>query len=208
MARFSGIQNVLNRINAIQSKFKPPTAFQSFKPTQISFNMSLKKAMGAQNATQVGYSTGPSNLQALLSRMGAASMMMGGIGGAAGEKLAQIAKEMAGKHFKPGQTARCADFVSTMIEKAGIAPPNFKHEVNCYRLQKYGKRIDGVKNLKPGDVVFFDYTYLPTTYTHTGIYIGNGKFVHRPTANAPVRIDDLTKGYWREKFNSARRLTA
>jgi len=208
MPHFNGIQNVLNRIRAIESRFKPPTVVQNFKAGQIPFDMNLKMAMGAQNATQVGYQSGPQNYQALFNKLGGAAYMnLGGVSSAVGERLAQLAKNWEGKEFKPGQTARCADFVSTMIEKTGAAPPGFKHEVNCFKLQKYGRRIDGVKNLKPGDVVFFDYTYLPTTYTHTGIYLGNGKFAHRPTANKPVQIDDLTKGYWRKKFNSARRLT-
>ena len=124
---------------------------------------------------------------------------------ATGNRLADIAASMNGVHFKPGQTCRCADFVSTMIERAGLAPPGFRHEVSCDRLQRYGRPVDR-GDLKPGDVVYFGNTWRPGRYTHVGIYLGNGRFAHRPTANRPVRIDSLDRGYYASKYTGARRL--
>lgn len=129
----------------------------------------------------------------------------GGKASPTGSKLADYAAQWNGRHFKRGQTKRCADFVSTMIKKAGVAPKGFRHEVNCLRLQRYGSKV-AKKNLKPGDIVFFQNTYMRGKYTHVGIYLGKGKFVHRPTANKPVRIDTLNSGYYAQKYCSARRL--
>ncbi len=126
-----------------------------------------------------------------------------GAGGAQG--LANLAASMNGQHFKPGQTKRCADFVSTMLRQSGTAPPGFKHCVSCSQPQKYGTKV-GIKDLKPGDVVFFGNTYRQGKYTHTGIYLGNGKFAHRPTANKPVRVDSLTSGRYAKKFTGGRRM--
>ncbi len=122
-----------------------------------------------------------------------------------GNRLADVAGSWGGKAFKPGQTCRCADWVSTMIEQSGTAPPGFKHQVSCNELQKYGTPV-GKDNLKPGDVVFFGNTYKQGQYTHTGIYLGNGKFAHRPTANKPVQIDNINSKYYSQHFSGARRL--
>lgn len=124
---------------------------------------------------------------------------------AAGGSLAETAMAWNGRNFKPGQTKRCADFVSTMIEQSGNAPPGFRHEVSAARLAQYGSPV-GRDQLQPGDVVFFGNTYRQGRYTHVGIYIGNGQFVHRPTANAPVRVDRLDQGYYARKYTDARRL--
>ncbi len=51
--------------------------------------------------------------------------------------------------------------------------------------------------MKPGDVVFFD-TY--KTDGHVGIYIGDGKFIGAQSSTG-VAIADMSKGYWKEKFN-------
>ena len=70
----------------------------------------------------------------------------------------------------------------------------------------FKKKILNKKDLKEGDIILFKNTYgsyRDGTITHVGIYTGNGKFVHRPTANKPVkelRLEDF--GH----FSHARRL--
>ncbi|MDQ7825811.1 MAG: NlpC/P60 family protein [Candidatus Eremiobacteraeota bacterium] len=119
--------------------------------------------------------------------------------------LADTAARWGGRSFKPGQTKRCADFVSTMIEQSGMAPRGFNHPTSCDQLQKFGAPV-GRSELRPGDVVFFGNTYRRGKYTHTGIYLGNGQFVHRPTANKPVRIDNISDRYYASRFSGGRRL--
>jgi hypothetical protein len=207
MSNFAAIQNVLSRINAIKTQIKSVTAPQEV--AQVSFQSSLNTAMGEQGGMMpMGSTSGPESLNAILKTAGAAHMALGGIStGNVGQKLVEVAKAMDGKEFKPGERERCADFVSTMIEKTGMAPKDFKHEVNCWELQKQGAKVDK-KDLKPGDIVYFGYTYLPVDYTHVGIYLGDGKFVHRPTAARPVVIDSINDGgYYDSKFCGARRLS-
>ena len=204
MPSISGISNVLNRIHAIKSQFKPqgmqPAVMKA--PTGANFNTALKQAMGNQGGNPMAAMGGPDSLMALLNNRGMSSVY--NQTGPANQRIADVAKDWAGKDFKRGQTERCADFVSTMIENSGAKPPGFKHEVNCLRLQKYGKKIER-KDLKAGDIVYFGNTYLPGPYTHVGIYLGDNKFVHRPTAAKPVKIDELS-GYYGEKYCAARRL--
>ena len=58
--------------------------------------------------------------------------------------------------------------------------------------------------LQAGDLVFYDTLKRP--YSHVGIYLGDGKFVHAPKTGAQVRIDSLQSSYWSPRFNGARRV--
>jgi len=59
--------------------------------------------------------------------------------------------------------------------------------------------------LLPGDLVFYDTQKRP--YSHVGIYLGDGRFVHAPRTGAQVRIESLRGAYWAQRFNGARRVT-
>ena len=58
--------------------------------------------------------------------------------------------------------------------------------------------------LHPGDLVFYD--TLGRRFSHVGIYLGEGKFVHSPSRNGVVRVEDMRVSYWRERYTGARRL--
>lgn len=58
-------------------------------------------------------------------------------------------------------------------------------------------------DLKPGDLVFFN--TLRQTFSHVGIYIGDGKFIHAPRTGTSVRVEDMREAYWVQRFNGARR---
>jgi hypothetical protein len=60
--------------------------------------------------------------------------------------------------------------------------------------------------LKPGDLVFFN--TLKAAFSHVGIYVGDGKFVHSPRTGAFVRVEDMRINYWQSRFNGARRVGA
>lgn len=58
--------------------------------------------------------------------------------------------------------------------------------------------------LEPGDLVFYDTLGRP--YSHVGIYLGDGKFVHAPKSGSTVRVENLRSTYWNTRFNGARRI--
>ena len=60
------------------------------------------------------------------------------------------------------------------------------------------------KELKPGDLVFFN--TMRRTFSHVGIYIGDGKFVHSPRTGQSVRVESMSTSYWKQRFNGARRV--
>ena len=57
--------------------------------------------------------------------------------------------------------------------------------------------------LRPGDLVFFN--TLRRTFSHVGIYVGEGKFIHSPRAGGEVRVEDMRIAYWMKRFTGARR---
>ena len=57
--------------------------------------------------------------------------------------------------------------------------------------------------LKPGDLVFFN--TMRRAFSHVGIYVGEGKFIHAPRTGGAVRVEDMRQAYWAKRFNGARR---
>lgn len=84
----------------------------------------------------------------------------------------------------------CSGFVHWAFAQAGI-----DIGFNTDSIKKQGKRVL-VKDMKPGDIVFFD-TYKKDG--HVGIYLGNGKFIGSQ-CNTGVAIADMTQGYWKNAF--------
>ena len=66
-----------------------------------------------------------------------------------------------------------------------------------------GEKLDK-KNLAPGDLVFFN--TMRRAFSHVGIYLGDGLFVHAPRKGEQVRVDSIQSAYWRKRFNGARRV--
>jgi len=59
------------------------------------------------------------------------------------------------------------------------------------------------EELKPGDLVFFN--TMRKAFSHVGIYVGEGKFIHAPRTGGEVRVEDMRQAYWSRRFNGARR---
>jgi cell wall-associated NlpC family hydrolase len=57
--------------------------------------------------------------------------------------------------------------------------------------------------LQPGDLVFFN--TLRRTFSHVGIYVGDGKFIHSPRPGGEVRVEDMRFVYWAKRFTGGRR---
>ena len=60
------------------------------------------------------------------------------------------------------------------------------------------------EDLKPGDLVFFN--TMRQTFSHVGIYLGDGQFLHAPSRGSQVRVENLDLSYWKKRFNGARRI--
>jgi cell wall-associated NlpC family hydrolase len=93
----------------------------------------------------------------------------------------------------------CSGFVKAVFEQAeGITLPRSAYEQAHATLE-----IDRA-DLQPGDLVFFN--TLRRAFSHVGIYMGEGRFIHAPRPGAQVRIEGMNSSYWRTRFNGARRV--
>ena len=93
----------------------------------------------------------------------------------------------------------CSGFVRHMFEKSvGLVLPR--------RAEEQAKVTEEINRseLKPGDLVFFN--TMKRTFSHVGIYVGDGKFIHAPKPGAQVRVDDMGGSYWVRRFDGARRV--
>jgi len=94
----------------------------------------------------------------------------------------------------------CSGFTRHVFENSiGLVLPHRADEqANAPGLVK----VDA-KDLKPGDLVFFN--TLRRTFSHVGIYLGEGKFIHSPRSGEAVRVEDMRFAYWARRFTGARR---
>ncbi len=58
-------------------------------------------------------------------------------------------------------------------------------------------------HLSKGDLVFFA-TNKKKTVSHVGIYVGNGHFIHAPGRGKIIRVDTLSRDYFRRNYVGAR----
>ena len=94
----------------------------------------------------------------------------------------------------------CSGFVKAMYEQTiGLVLPRRANE------QAAATQTIDKKDLQPGDLVFFN--TMRRAFSHVGIYVGNGKFIHSPKPGAEVRVEDMGVNYWARRFDGARRVS-
>ena len=93
----------------------------------------------------------------------------------------------------------CSGFVKAMYEQTvGLILPR-RAEQQAATTQKIER-----SELQPGDLVFFN--TMRRAFSHVGIYVGEGKFIHSPKPGAEVRVEDMGVSYWNRRFDGARRV--
>ena len=93
----------------------------------------------------------------------------------------------------------CSGFVRAIYEQTvGLVLPRRAAE------QAQATQTIAREDLKPGDLVFFN--TMRRAFSHVGIYVGDGKFIHSPRSGAQVRVEDMRTAYWNTRFNGARRV--
>lgn len=106
-----------------------------------------------------------------------------------------------GTPYVRGGTSRqgfdCSGFVQWSYRHVGINLPRTAAEQ-----ARVGRRVSH-KDMQPGDIVTFHH---PKRGYHSGIYVGDGKFIHSPRSGSSVRINSLDDPYFSKNFLSARRV--
>lgn len=136
----------------------------------------------------------------LLARIGDVSGKME----AKASELVVNAMAFLGVPYKRGGTSSdtgfdCSGFVRAIFEQtAGLVLPRRANEQAAA-----SQKIDR-SDLQPGDLVFFN--TMRRAFSHVGIYVGEGKFIHSPKPGAEVRVESMSLAYWARRFDGARRV--
>ncbi len=88
----------------------------------------------------------------------------------------------------------CSGFVMYVYGRIGIEVPH-----SSWMLWGVGKPV-ARKDLRPGDIVFFN------GRSHVGIYVGRGRFIHSPHTGDVVRVTRLSESSYGRTYDGARRI--
>jgi len=118
--------------------------------------------------------------------------------------IVKTAKKYLGKPYRYGATGPnsfdCSGFVYAVFREVGIPIPRTSLAQSKIKGRKLSK-----SELKAGDLLSFD-TSLKGHINHSGIYIGNHKFIHASSGKAhSVTISSLD-GWYRDKFRWGKRV--
>ena len=94
----------------------------------------------------------------------------------------------------------CSGFVRAIYQQTvGLVLPRRADQ------QAASTQVIDKKELQPGDLDVFN--TMRRTFSHVGIYVGDGKFIHSPRSGSEVRVEDMRQSYWQRRFDGARRVT-
>lgn len=118
------------------------------------------------------------------------------------QQLLRKARSAIGTPYVRGGTTPdgfdCSGFVCWTYKSVGVQLPRTAREQSVI-----GQRINNVEDMRAGDIVAFRH---PRRGYHTGIYVGDGKFIHSPHKRTRVRINSLDDPYFKSTFLGARRV--
>ena len=96
----------------------------------------------------------------------------------------------------------CSGLVKLAHAQFDVALPHSSHEQ-----ARYGTIVPPDEDLKRGDLVFFHSTYATEKLvTHSGIYLGENKFIHTSTSRGVSVSALLDSAYWQDHYLFATRL--
>ena len=110
--------------------------------------------------------------------------------------IIRTAEKYVGVRYKfGGDTPRgfdCSGYTKYIYKVNGIdLPHSAGQQYSC------GRRV-GIKNAKPGDLVFF--RIYGRKISHVGVYAGNYRFLHAPRRGKRVSYEDIRTDYWRKRY--------
>ncbi len=120
-----------------------------------------------------------------------------------GRQLVETVKSQLGVRYvlggsSPQRGFDCSGLLWWAYQQHGVKIPRITKD------QAYGGSFAPLDDLKMGDVLVFAQSSAPNSL-HTGMYIGENKFIHSPNSRSRVREDSLTNKYWASNLAIARR---
>ncbi len=93
----------------------------------------------------------------------------------------------------------CSGFVRYVFGQA--ADLSLPHGARA--ISQLGQAVP-MEQLQPGDLVFFN--TLRSAFSHVGIYLGEGRFIHAPSSGGGIHVVNMHDRYWALRYDGARRL--
>jgi cell wall-associated NlpC family hydrolase len=120
-------------------------------------------------------------------------------------EMLQFSKRFLGLPYTWGGTSTfgydCSGFAQMLVRRRGVLMPRDAQPQADWSGMAPVER----KDLKPGDLLYFGGS--AKEITHTGVYLGDGKFIDATTWQTPmVRIDDLNDAHWSRLLVAMRRV--
>ena len=123
----------------------------------------------------------------------------------AAKKIVESAYSQMGARYRlggnsPGKGFDCSGFIQWAYGQQGISVPRITADQ-----ARTGRLVSPQEGLRPADILVFKNRQGPRGL-HTGLYAGNGQFIHSPSAGQRVRAESLEAAYWKKTLIGARRL--
>lgn len=140
-------------------------------------------------------------------RYGNLSSQSTGISSRLGMNVVRTASTQLGKPYRlggdsPRKGFDCSGLIYWSFGQNGVKVPRITTSQ-----AKAGTKVS-VNRLQPGDILVFRTQNAPNGL-HTGIYVGDGRFIHSPNSRSRVRVDDLSSSsYWRKHLLMGRRVSS
>ena len=120
-------------------------------------------------------------------------------------EMLELSKRFLGLPYTWGGTSSfgydCSGFVQMLCRRRGILLPRDAQPQADWK----GSAAVERKDLVPGDLLYFGTS--AQHITHTGMYLGNGKFINATTWQTPaVQIDELDDPHWTRLLVAIRRV--
>jgi cell wall-associated NlpC family hydrolase len=95
----------------------------------------------------------------------------------------------------------CSGMVSFVFKNAvGTVLPH-----NAAQIASLARPV-ATDQLQAGDLVFFN--TLGRSFSHMGIYLGDGRFIHAPSSKGKIRVESMSSPYFAQRFEGGRSLLA
>jgi cell wall-associated NlpC family hydrolase len=156
------------------------------------------------SAPALGSTSLPPDRLELLARMSEQMDQARQVVNATADDLLSNAMGFLGVPYKRGGNSietgfDCSGFVVALYKQSlGLVLPRTAAE------QAQSTQVIAASDLKPGDLVFFN--TMRRAFSHVGVYLGDGKFIHAPRTGFNIRVEDMGVRYWQTRFDGARRV--
>ncbi len=122
--------------------------------------------------------------------------------------LISVASAMLGYPYSwseesPSKGFDCSGLVYFCLRTCGVSTS--RYSAAGFSSVTRWTEITSTSNLQKGDLVFFK-NDTSTNVSHTGIYIGSGRFIHASSSAGKVITSSITTSYWTRNFVNGRRV--